>query len=75
MKERIEQRVKVCIIERDRWSGPSVLLTKYFKQMDEAKSFCRDHNKQNNLPHTPEYYTVAENYGWTDILIETEERR
>lgn len=56
---------EVQVIERDSWSGPSLLNTAVFdgnsEGLKKAKEYQNNINKQNTSPTAPEYYVMAEN--------------
>ena len=50
---------KVEIIESERGWGQRIDEIKYFDSEPEAKAFCVEFNKANNLEHVPDWYMYA----------------
>lgn len=53
------QKIRVCIIESERGWGSKVEREVYFDTVQEARAFCDEYNKENNLTVVPGYYWYA----------------
>jgi hypothetical protein len=53
------EKVRVQIIESERGWGSKVDEVKYFDTQEEAKAFCTNYNKDNNLATVPDWYMYA----------------
>ena len=60
-------KAKVIIIESERGWGQRIDETKYFDSKKEAEEFCKEYNKDNNLPYVPDWYMKAEYVGYTEV--------
>ena len=54
---------RVDIIESERGWGQKIDETKYFTTEQEAKMFCQEYNKANDLDYVPDWYMVAQYCG------------
>lgn len=52
--------IKVRIFESEKGWGQHTLGIKEFDTMEEAEIFRDKYNSKNDLPTTPDYYTMAE---------------
>ena len=63
----MKTKYRVDIIESERGWGQKVEDVKFFDTEDEADTYCKQFNKDNNLPYVPDWYMVAQKVGWVPV--------
>lgn len=59
MKQTINIKYRVNLIESERGWGQTLFLTKYFETLEEANAYKKSENALNTSIVTPDYYMYA----------------